>query len=91
MHALFLATFLAVAAAVIVRQGWWPAIRRHPLQAILIAAGVFAATLSGGTKPGTNEPPPIVPAPTNIVLRLYWHAPDGRLYPIDALLKEIAQ
>lgn len=86
------AVIFSLGAAIVSRcYGWLPAIRRHPWQAFLLAVLAFGATLAGGTKGGgTNEPPPvIIPSTTNIILRLYWHAPDRRLYPIDALLQEI--
>lgn len=83
IFALLFASFLALSAS---RFGWWCAIRRRPLRAVLLSALAFAATVAGGTKGGgTTNPPPVtpsVPAATNIVFRLYINQ-DGRLVPIN--------
>ncbi len=83
---IFLLLFAAFLACVTSRFGWWGAIRRRPLRAILLSALAFAATVAGGTKGGgTTNPPPVtpsVPVATNTVFRLYINQ-DGRLVPVN--------
>lgn len=83
---IFAVLFLCGAAYVAHRHGWWPAIRLHPWQALFIGVFAFTACVVGGTKGGNNDVPPVVQSPP-VIMRFY-RASDGRMYPIDALLKE---
>lgn len=74
---------------VVWRKGWFTAIRRHPFEAALLCALALGATVVGGTKPVFPPDPPPGPWRTNTVLRLYFHADGGRLYPIEAILREV--
>lgn len=87
---IFALFFIAVVAVVATKQGWWPAIRLRPFAALLLGTLAFGATFVGGTKPPVDppDPPPIV-FRTNTVLRLYFSIDNGRLYPIEALLREV--
>ncbi len=89
IFAMLFAAFFSLAAS---RCGWWGAIRRRPLRAVLLSALAFAATVAGGTKGGgiTNPPPvtPSVPAGTNFVFRLYINQ-DGRLVPVNFQIRRV--
>jgi hypothetical protein len=54
--------------------------------ALLWALAIFA-------QKDPQPPPPTNPPPSSAqgVIRLYWHAPDGRLVPFDPPIREAAQ
>lgn len=74
------ALFLASAAWVAHRRGWWPAVSRHPGRALLLAGMAMVACWVGGTKPPVE--PPEEPEPPEIVIRC-WLDDDGRIILID--------
>lgn len=52
---------------------------------LAIAAAVYAFPSSADK----GEPPPPPPTPKAGVIRLYYHAADGRLVPFDAPVREV--
>lgn len=54
----------------------------------LAAIALAAATLYGGSKAGTNEPPVIPPAAA-VRIRLYYETASGKLVPLDAKMREV--
>lgn len=56
--------------------------------ALLAAAAAVYAFPSSAVKSTTN-PPPSAPSAPSGVIRLYYHALDGRLVPFDAPVREV--
>lgn len=57
--------------------------------AILAMAASVYAFPSSASKSGPTNPPPVTPSAPSGVIRLYYHAPDGRLVPFDAPVREV--
>lgn len=55
--------------------------------AILATAAAVYAYPSSASKGSTTNPPPVTPSAPSGVIRLYYHAPDGRLVPFDAPIR----
>lgn len=53
---------------------------------LAVAAAVYAFP-SSASKGSTTNPPPVKPSAPVGVIRLYYHAPDGRLVPFDAPIR----
>lgn len=75
-----LARSLSAACRRLRSQGW--------AAVALAALALAAATLYGGSKGGTNEPPVTPSAPVKVI-RLYYEGASGRLYPLDAKMREV--
>ena len=52
---------------------------------LAVAAAVYAFPSSAAKS--TTNPPPAAPSAPSGVIRLYYHAPDGRLVPFDAPIR----
>ena len=55
----------------------------------MAAAAAVYAFPSSAEKGGPPDPPPVKPSAPVGVIRLYYHAPDGRLVPFDAPVREV--
>ena len=77
-----LARTLAAACRRLRAQGW--------AALALAALALAAATLYGGGKGSTNEPPVIPPAVSGKI-RLYHETASGKLVPLDAKMREVQQ
>ena len=77
-----LARSLATACRRLRAQGW--------AALALAALALAAATLYGGGKGSTNEPPVIPPAVSGKI-RLYHETASGKLVPLDAKMREVQQ
>ena len=77
-----LARSLSAACRRLRSQGW--------AALALAALALAAATLYGGGKGSTNEPP-VIPPSVSGKIRLYREDASGKLVPLDAKMREVQQ
>ena len=68
------------------RRGW---AKRHPVQSVLLVLVAWCATLYGGGKGGTNQPPVTPPVAIEIRIRIIYDAEGNRFIPREIPLLQV--